>query len=85
MVVNGDHGTANDFATSTEIIDLEDPTNHCSSIEFPIKVSYNIAGLVKPDVPLLCGGNHEGSATDQCYALRNRKYVKVNNINVMRH
>jgi hypothetical protein len=72
-------GTPNDNGTKTEILDLDDPTNICTSMgDYPIKVRYSVgAGLLNGSVPIICGGYSdafENPIVNACYV-----YPFINN------
>ena len=60
----------------TEVIDLNDPSKHCSSTDFPLELMDSYGGLLLPDIPIICGGD-KGSevGSKQCYILRNREFI----------
>ena len=59
----------------TEVIDLIDPQNHCIATDFPLGVWESMGGLLGTDLPMVCGGDADGTPTDTCYALLDRQFV----------
>ena len=49
LVMNGIDPTPEDNIKKTEIIDLEDPNNHCTSIDFPHVMTYTAGALLGTD------------------------------------
>ena len=61
-----------------EVIDLEDPTSHCTSIDLPFGLTNSAGALMGVDVPFFCGGgggNDGADAKDECYTLFVEKRV----------
>ena len=50
LVMNGIDPTPEDNIKKTEIIDLEDPDNHCTSIDFPHVMTYTAGALLGTDL-----------------------------------
>ena len=59
----------------TEVIDLIDPQNHCITTDFPLGLWDSMGGLLGTDLPIVCGGDADGTTIDTCYALLNRQFV----------
>ena len=63
---------------TTEIIDLKDPNNHCTTVPFPKPLQNTFNGLIGTDVPLICGGNGgPGALSTQCFTLWNKEYIET--------
>ena len=59
----------------TEVIDLLDPNNHCTTIDFPNPIVSANAGLLGTKLPMVCGGQHQNNyLQSQCYILHSRKF-----------
>ena len=62
----------------TEVIDLIDPNNHCTTIDFPFDLYDANGGLLGTDLPIVCGGDSGGGKSEaQCYVLRSRKFTPL--------
>ena len=62
-----------DIGRNTEILDMEDPSFACSSVElFPVKM-YNGMGALVNGTPFICGGYYSFISTriryETCYTL----------------
>ena len=68
----------------TEVIDLEDPNNHCTSFDFPYDMCYTTGALIGADLPFFCGGSdsmsQEKDPKTECYALWKREYTHVTSL-----
>ena len=73
---------ANHHHKKTEVIDLEDPDNHCTSIDFPHDMCYATGALIGADLPFFCGGHDYAKVQKtECYALWKREYIHVTSLN----
>ena len=58
----------------TEILDLGDPTFECTGLQdYPMNVKDGGGGLLKDNVPLICGG-YNGSEIGECFKLVNKTW-----------
>ena len=66
----------------TDIIDLKKAENSCQQgDEFPILVSSATGGLVRENVPFICGGyDNSGNARKECYWLTDHGFENVINM-----
>ena len=65
----------------TEVIDLEDPNNHCTTIDFPYDMCYTTGALIGADLPFFCGGSdYDNVPKTECYTLWKREYKQVTSL-----
>ena len=75
-------GSPAESGAKTEVIDLLDPNNHCTSTDFPIPLSEATGGLLGTDLPMICGGDIGGDKPgDQCYILKDKNFMPVVKLN----
>ena len=60
-----------------EVIDLNDSSKHCLSIEMSREIAYSTAGLIGPDLPFFCGGQEDSNPINTCYIIQKRKFQTV--------
>ena len=76
MIVAGKTNNIYTKATTSEIVDMEDPTRVCKSpVTYPNPVGAAIGGLVN-SVPMVCGGTSYGTIYEKsCYQFDAKNYI----------
>ena len=75
LVMSGIDPTPEESIKKTEIIDLEDPNKHCTSIDFPHTLTFTAGTLLGTDLPFFCGGSDGDEPRAECYVLWKREFI----------
>ena len=62
-------GNPNEEATTTELIDLNNPSNVCNMPSYSIPVEGATGGLIEFDNPMFCGGYYYGEYKSECFII----------------